>query len=333
LTRIREKRIFISSRSFGMVCEEAVEMLKKVAEVERSTLNRSLTEEELIEILPEYDAIIVGVDPITKKVINSSARLKVVAKHGAGLDNIDLKAATERGVIVTYVPRVNAESVADFTFCLMLALARKLIPAHISTKAGKWESKKFMGTELYKKTLGIIGIGAIGKRVARRAKGFDMRILCVTGHPEKHREEAEKYGIEFVDLETLLKESDIVTIHCALTPETEEMIGERELALMKKTAFLINTARGPIVNEEALYKALKEGWIAGAALDVYTKEPPDSDCPLFELDNVVLTPHIAQYTKEVLFNLDLTQARDIIKALSGEKPEFIANPEVLKRQR
>jgi len=328
---MRGMKVFVSSRSFGAQCEEAIDIIKQVADVERSTFGRPLNEADLVKVLPSYEGIIVGVDEITEKVIGACDRLKVVARHGAGADNIDLDACTRKGVIVTYVPGVNAESVADLTFCLMLALARKLVPAHASTRAGKWESKKFVGTELYKKTLGIIGVGAVGKKVAKRANGFDMKILCYTAHPEKHRKEAEEHNIKFVDLDTLLNESDIVSIHCALTPETEGMIGERELKLMKKSAFLINTSRGPILDEKAVYKALKEEWIAGAGFDVYAQEPPGAENPLLELDNVVVAPHIASYTKESLIRVDLTQARDVVKALKGEKPDLVANPEVLEK--
>jgi D-3-phosphoglycerate dehydrogenase len=323
-------KIFVSSRSFGVQCNEAVDIIKEVAEVERSTFGRPLTESDLVKVLSPYDGIIVGVDEITERAIEASDRLKIVAKHGAGVDNIDLDACTRKGIIVTYVPGANAESVADFTFCLMLALARRIISAHISTKAGNWESKKFMGTELHKKTIGIIGMGNIGSRVARRAEGFDMRVLCATAHPEKHSEEGKKYGIEFVDLSALLKESDVVTIHCALTPHTKGLISTKELALMKESALLINTARGPIVDEKAVYHALREKKIAGAAFDVYSVEPPGASCKLFELDNVIVTPHIASYTIDAIRNVDLIQARDIARVLRGELPEFVANPEVLR---
>ncbi len=324
-------KVLVSSRSFGRLCPEAVSLIEQVADVERSSLGRPLAEKDLVEILPSYEGVIVGVDEVTRRAIESSDRLKVVAKHGAGVDNIDLEAATERGVVVTYVPEANAESVADFTFCLMLALARKLVEAHTSAKAGRWESSKFTGTEVYGKTLGIVGMGSIGARVAKRAKGFDMRVLCVTGHPEKHRREAKMYKIEFVNLPTLMKESDIITIHCALTPETEGIIGREELSLMKESALLINTARGPIVDEEALFKALKEKRIAGAALDVYSREPPGADFPLFQLDNVVVAPHIASYTTDAISRVDLIQAEDLVKALRGERPKYVANPQVFKK--
>jgi len=325
--------VFVSSRSFGRLSEEPKKIVEEIAKVETSTSGRALKEDELTKILPNYDAIIVGDDDVTRKAIESSSRLKVIAKHGAGVDNIDLKAATERGVIVTYIPGLNAESVAEFTFSLILALARRLVDAHVSTKSGKWESRTFIGTELYGKKIGIIGIGAIGNNVARIAKGFGMDILCWTFHPEKHREEAKKYDVKFVDLDTLLRESDVVTIHCMLTPDTEGLIGERELALMKPSAVLINTARGQIVDYKAAYQALKDKKIAGAAFDVYYKEPPGADYPLFQLDNVVFAPHIASYTKDAIINVDLVQARDVVKALRGEKPQFVANPDVLKKLR
>jgi len=324
-------KVFISSRSFGVACPEAIEIIKSIAEIERSTFGRKLNEKELMDIVPYYDGIIVGMDEVTEKVIYSSNKLKVIAKHGIGLDNIDLNAATKHGVIVTFVPQENAESVADFTFCLILALARKIINAHLSTIKGEWSPLKFVGKEIYGKTLGIIGLGSIGLRVAKRAKGFDMRILCTTAHPEKHKKEAEIYGIEFVNLETLLKESDIITIHVPLTPETKGMIGSKELSLMKKDALLINTARGPIIDEKALIEALKEKKIAGAALDVFEKEPPDKDNPLFKLENVIVAPHMASYTIEALSRVDLTLAQDLVKALKGEKPKYIANPQVFEK--
>lgn len=324
-------KVFISSRSFGAQCEEAVDIIKQVADVERSTFGRPLNEADLVEVLPHYEGIIIGVDEITEKVVEACDRLRVVAKHGAGVDNIDLDACTKKGVIVTYVPGINADSVADFTFCLMLALARKLISADASARAGKWESKKFMGTELFEKTLGIIGAGAIGQRVARRATGFDMRLLCYTAHPEKHRKEAREYEIKFVDLDTLLKESDFVSIHCALTPETRGLIGERELRMMKNSAFLVNTSRGPVLDEKAVYEALKERWIAGAGFDVYAQEPPGAENPLLQLHNAVVAPHIASYTREALVRVDLTQARDVVKALKGERPDLVANPEVIEK--
>ncbi len=324
-------RVFISSRSFGAQCERAIEIIKQVANVERSTLAGPLTETDLVKILPSYDGIIVGVDEINERVIEACDRLKVVAKHGAGVDNIDLNACTRKGVVVTYIPSANAESVAEFTFCLMLALARKLVSAHASTKAGKWESKNFMGIELYGKTLGIIGMGAVGERVAKRGNGFGMKIICYTRNPEKHSEEAERYAVKFTDLERLLKESDFVSLHCALTPETKGMIGEKELRLMKKNAFLINTSRGPVVQEEAVYQALKDRKIAGAGFDVYTEEPPAAHNPLFELDNVIVTPHIASYTKDALVRVDLIQAKDVVKVLEGKRPDYVANPEVLEK--
>lgn len=324
-------RVFISSRSFGAQCERAIEIIKQVADVERSTFGRSLTEADLMNVLPSYDGIIVGVDEINERVVEACDRLRVVAKHGAGVDNVDLDACTRKGVVVTYVPGANAESVADFTLCLMLALARKLVSAHASTKAGKWESKRFMGIELCGKTLGIVGIGAVGERVAKRANGFSMKVLCYTRHPEKHSEEAERYNVKFTDLESLLKKSDFVSLHCALTPETKGMIGEKELKLMKKSAFLINTSRGPVVQEEAIHRALKEREIAGAGFDVYTQEPPVADNPLFELNNVIVTPHVASYTKDALVRVDLVQAEDVVKVLQGKKPQYIANPEVLEK--
>jgi len=309
-----------------------MDIITEEAEVRRNETGKPFTEDELIGIISDFDgAILGGSDEFTSRVIEAADRLKVIGRHGVGLDNVDLKAATEKGIVVTYTPGLNSNAVAEFTFALMLAVARKVPQACDSMKGGKWEPRSFIGSELSGKTLGVIGAGEIGEKVIRKAKGFDMNVICYTAHPEKHQDLVKKYNVKFVDLETLLRESDIVTIHCALTEKTKGMIGKRELALMKKSAILINTARGPIVDEEALYEALKNRLIAGAGLDVYTKEPPGADFPLLKLDNVVATPHIAAYTWEAMRAMDLTLAQDVMKVLHGERPKFIANPEVLDK--
>lgn len=327
-----EKRfkIYISSRSFGVHTEEAIELLKSVGNVERNLTGKPLPEEELKRIIKDIDALIVGIDNVTSDVLDHAERLKVIANYGVGLDNIDLEAATERGISVVYSPRANSDSVADFTMGLILALLRKIIVAHVSAKIGKFRSRKFIGVELRDKIIGIVGFGQIGSRVAQRAIGFGMKIL--TYDPYVSEEILTKFNAKKVSFEELLKNSDIVTIHVPLTEETKDLIGERELKLMKKNAILVNTARGGIVDENALYKALKEGWIAGAAVDVYEKEPPGKDFPLFELENVILTPHIGFYTIEAVRRMDMMIARDVVSVLQGKKPVNIANPEVLNKE-
>lgn len=322
-------KVYITSRSFGQFSADALNLVKSVAEIERNPYGRTMTEEELLKAVEEVDGLIVGNDKINKKIIEHAKKLKIIARHGVGVDNVDLKAATDNNIVVTYTPYVNAEAVADFTTGLILSLARSIPQAYISMRHGKWEATKFMGVDVYGKTLGIIGLGEIGYRVAKRAKGFDMKILYWSRRRKVSIEK--ELSAKYVDFETLLRESDFITIHLALTDETRGIIGRKEFNLMKKTAYLINTARGPIVNEKALYEALKEGKIAGAAVDVYEKEPPDPELPLLKLDNTIATPHVAAYSRETMLKMDMINAEDIVKFFKGEKPKNVANPEILKK--
>ena len=326
---MKRPKVYITSRSFGLFSEGALELIKSVAEIERSPYDRAMNEEELLKVIGDIDGLIVGSDKINRKIIAHSKNLKVIAKHGVGIDNIDLKAATDNNIVVAYAHHANAESVADFTIGLILSIARHVPQAHFSIKRGMWEGTKFIGTEVYGKTIGIIGLGAIGERVAKRARGFDMRILAYD--PYVSYERTKEIPAKLVNFDMLLKKSDFITLHVALTDETRGMIGEKEFALMKKTAYFINTARGPIVDEAALYKALSEKKIAGAAIDVFSKEPPSADSPLFRLDNVVLSPHIAAYTLETICRMDMMNAEDIVKFFRGENPRYVANAEVLDR--
>jgi D-3-phosphoglycerate dehydrogenase len=322
-------KVYITSRSFGQFSAEALNLIKSVAEIERNPYGRTMTEEELLKAVEEVDGLVVGNDKINKKIIEHAKKLKIIARHGVGVDNVDLKAATDNNIVVTYTPHVNADAVADFTMGLILSSARNIPQAHISIRQGRWEATKFIGVDVYGKTLGIIGLGEIGYRVAKRAKGFDMRILYWNRRRKISIEK--ELSVKYVDLETLLKESDFITIHLALTDETRGMIGKKEFDLMKKTAYLVNTARGPIVDAKALYEALKDGKIAGAAVDVYDKEPPDANLPLFSIDKVIATPHIAAYTVETMLKMDMMNAEDIMRFFKGEKPQNVANAEVLKK--
>jgi len=279
----------------------------------------------LIEVVKDADGLLVtlNVEPVTRRVIEAAPKLKVIARHGVGYDNVDVKAATERGIVVTIAP-VNIETVADMTFALLLCLARKICQADWYVKSKKWTVRDpflFMGVDVWGKTLGIIGSGRIGRAVARRAKAFGMRVIYYDIY---RNEVAEKeLGVEYRPLEELLRESDFVTIHVPLTKETHHMIGEKELKMMKPTAILINTARGPVIDTNALVKALKEGWIAGAALDVFEQEPLPLDHPLLELDNVILTPHIASNTIDCRIRLAVTAAEEILRVLHGENRNIL----------
>jgi D-3-phosphoglycerate dehydrogenase len=242
---------------------------------------------------------------------------------GAGLDTVDIAAATRHNIIVFHTPGANNQAVADHTFGLILNVARKIIYCDRSLRENRWEHTKIMGLEIWQKTLGLIGLGAIGRCVALRAKGFQMKVVAYD--PFWPTAFADEQGIEQVKLEELLKVSDIVSIHVPLIPETKWMIDEKALNLMKSSAILINAARGGIVNETDLYKALKNGVIAGAGLDVFENEPPTNSA-LLDMDNVVLTPHTAAFTFEGMNNMSIGVVEQLIAYYHGDKPVHIVNP-------
>ena len=317
-------KVLVTSTSFGKVVKEPVELLKKKGyQITWNELGRPLKEDEVIERIKGVDAYIAGLDEITAKAIKAADKLKVISKYGAGVDNIDIEPATRRKIVVTNTPGTNTEAVADLTFGLMLTVARKIPQADTSTKKGEW--KKFFGSAVYGKTLGIVGMGEIGKAVARRAKGFNMRILYWSRRRKLDIEE--ETGAKYTDFRFLLQEADFVSLHLALTGETKNIMGENEIKLMKPTAFLINTARGPLINEDALYRCLRDRVIAGAAVDSYSDEPPQGSS-LFSLDNIITTPHIGAYTYEALRNMGMTSVKNVIDALEGRKPRYVVNPEV-----
>ncbi|MEM1558519.1 MAG: phosphoglycerate dehydrogenase, partial [Thermoproteota archaeon] len=317
-------KIYVTSGSFGTLNPDVFNRLNRIAEVVVKRGRHS--DEELRKILAEYDGIVLGTDKITREVLTGDVRVRIIARHGVGVDNIDLQAATEKRIVVTYTPSANAESVAEHTIGLMLALSRRIVEAHMLMKSGGWSRFELIGFDLKDRTLGIIGLGSIGSRVAEIAKTFGMRILAYD--PFVDRSKADRLGVELTSLEAVLKESDFVSIHASLTSETRGLIGERELRLMKPTAFLVNTARGAIVDENALVKALRENWIAGAALDVYSEEPLPREHPLRKMENTILTPHIASYTYEAIRKTDEMVLEALETFFSGGKPKWIANPEV-----
>lgn len=328
MSKSTKPKILITE-AMPLIAEEKKILIKHAnVQVAKSTDEDNLTTEA-----KDADVIMVVYAKITEKIINSATKLRGIVRYGIGVDNIDLKAASKQKIPVANVPDYSIGTVADHAFALLLALNRKLLLADNVIRSGKWgvwtsPSPKLMGVDLEGKTLGLIGIGKIGSAVAARAKGFGMKVIAYD--PYIPKEAAEKLGIELVDLETLLKNADFVSIHSPLTNETRGMIGEKELKLMKKTAYIINTARGPIIQEEALYKALKNGWIAGAGLDVYEKEPPDKNNSLFKLENVVLTPHIAYYTQEAIWRLEMTAVEEAIRILQGQLPKNLVNKEAFK---
>ncbi|MEB3760030.1 MAG: NAD(P)-binding domain-containing protein [Desulfurococcales archaeon] len=294
--------------------------------------------EVLIEKAKQSDALITLLtDKIDCNLLESAQpRLRIVSQYAVGYDNIDIECATRLGVYVTNTPGVLTDATADLTWALIMAITRRIVEADKFVRSGEWyrsgtgwHPMMLLGFEITGKTLGIIGMGRIGRAVAQRAKGFRMRII----YYDKYRlpEEMEKeLGAEYVDLETLLREADVISIHTPLTPETYHMIGEEQLKKMKKTAYLVNTSRGKVIDTEALVKALKEKWIAGAALDVFEEEPISPDHPLTKLDNVVLTPHIGSATWETRTRMADIVAENLIAFAKGEVPPTLVNKDVLK---
>ncbi|KYH36891.1 MAG: 3-phosphoglycerate dehydrogenase [Candidatus Bathyarchaeota archaeon B24] len=282
-----------------------------------------LDQGEFAKLLKDADVVVVrSRRRLDRCTIDRAPRLKVIARAGVGLDNVDVDYAVKRGITLLSTGDASTEAVAELTIGLMIALARRITELDRKMKRGNWCKNSGAGVELRGKTLGIIGLGRIGSRVAELARVFGMRVVAYD--PYVSREKAERLGVELKQrLEDLLRESDFVSIHAVLTEETEGMIGERELRLMKPTAYLVNTARGAIVDEEALVRALEGGWIAGAALDVYEREPPSSR--LAGLENVILTPHVGASTVEAQKRIARVLAEKILVALEnigemGESP-------------
>ncbi|MCG8568656.1 MAG: D-glycerate dehydrogenase [Spirochaetes bacterium] len=312
--------------------QEATDLLQQYCELEMNSEDRVLARDELLEKVQGKDAVLcLLTDTIDNKIFAIAGKqCKIFANYAVGYNNIDINAATKHGIIVTNTPGVLDNSTADMAWALLFAVSRRIIEADNFTRAGKfkgWGPMMYLGREISGKTLGVIGTGRIGSNFARKALGFDMKILYTDLKPNPVFEK--QTNALFVDKSTLLKEADFVSIHIPLLPETRNYISENELKIMKNTAVLINTARGPIVNEKALIKALKDGEIWGAGLDVYHNEP-DLEPGLAELPNVVIAPHIASATIETRTNMGMIAARNIINVITGKVPETCVNPEVIK---
>ena len=283
------------------------------------------TEDEMIDILQGIDGAVLSVDPMTEKVLRACDRLKVASRTGVGYDSIDVCAATALKIAVCTTPGTTSNAVADWTMALVLQCARKLVESLSEVRRGGWARSN--GHDLCAGTLGIVGLGQIGKEVVRRARGFGMRVLAYDVAQDNAF--ASRYQVEYVGLEQLLRESDYVSLHAFLDASTRRLINAERLALMKSTAYLINTARGGLVDEQALAEALKEKRIAGAALDVFDHEPLEADSPLRGLDNAYLFPHAAGATKETQDATGCMAAENAILVLQGKKPHYVVNPEVL----
>ncbi|PKM13048.1 MAG: phosphoglycerate dehydrogenase [Gammaproteobacteria bacterium HGW-Gammaproteobacteria-3] len=290
-----------------------------------------LKEDELCRIIGDYDALLIRSDTkVTEKVLKAGTRLKVVGRAGIGIDNVDLAAATEQGVIVMNTPDANATTTAELAIAHLLSLSRHLPAADRSIRAGKWERAKMVGSEVAYKTLAILGFGTIGRIVAQRAKGLGMEVIAYD--PFVAPEIFERYGVNTVELDELIARADYLTLHCPLIEKTKNIIGRNQLAMMKKTALLINCARGGLVDEAALYEALKNKQIAGAALDVYEHEPPVNS-PLLTLDNIVFTPHLGASTSEAQVAVSVEIARQAVTYLTtGEAVNALNLPRLSAEQ-
>jgi len=322
-------RIFISRK----IPDRGLNKIKEYFDIDLWPKYGPPTKKQIIRRIKNADGMVSLLsDKIDAEVMDAAPYLSIIAQLAVGYDNIDINEATKRGIYVTNTPEVLTETTADFAWALMMAVARRVVEADNYVRKGKWKvgwhPEMFLGYDVHGSTLGIVGLGRIGSAIARRAKGFNMRILY---YDTIRREDIEKeLGIIYTDLDNLLKESDFVTLHVPLTNETRHLINEERLKLMKKNAIIINTSRGPVIDEKALYKALKEKWIAGAGLDVLEKEPPLKDNPLFQLDNVIVTPHMAWYSIDSLTEIQRKAAEEVARVLSGQLPINLVNKDVLK---
>ncbi|MBI2940320.1 MAG: phosphoglycerate dehydrogenase [Chloroflexi bacterium] len=317
-------RVLVTARSFRKIPGPHHDFLAQAGlEVVESTVDRPLSEAELVVLIRGVDAAIIGVDPVTAEVIAAAPRLRVISRHGVGYDNVDVEAATRAGVVVTIAAGANVTAVAELTIGMMVALARHIAPLNTSTRSGGWS--RALGLELAGKTLGIVGFGRIGQAVAQRARAFDMEVIA---HDIARDEStASALGARYVELGELLSLAHFVTLHCSHGSGEPPLLGRAELALMPPNTYLINVARGGLVDEGALYEALYNRRLAGAAIDTFTDEPPRGN-PLLTLDTVIATPHIGGYTAEATLATGLIAAQNVVDALAGRRPAGLLNPEV-----
>jgi D-3-phosphoglycerate dehydrogenase len=314
---LRSCRVLVTPRSFGRHDPQLkAELEATVGEVIYSAFGRSLTSSEVQELLPGCDGYIAGVDTIDQAALEAADRLRVIARYGVGVDRVDLEAAREKGIVVTNTPGANSTSVAELAIGLMLSLARMIPLANQETRAGK--PPRIQGVSLEGKVVGLLGLGAIGKRVARRLQGFDCAVL--TYDPAVDAAAAQEVGAVLCSQEEVVTKSDFLSLHVPVLPETRGMVNASFLAQMKLGAFLINTARGELIDEVALFEALKSGHLKGAALDAFAQEPPSEDNPLFSFPQVIATPHMGAHTDGATNAMGWGALRDCLAVLCGEEP-------------
>jgi glyoxylate reductase len=323
-------RIFVTR----LIPQEGLEILKECCHIEVSDHDGVIPRSLLLEKVKDSDGLLVLLtDMIDKEVmIAAGKKLRVISNYAVGYNNIDVVEATKRGIMVTNTPGVLTETTADLAWALLMSIARRIVEGDKLVRAGKfrgWEPMLLLGTDIYEATLGLIGFGRIGQAVARRATGFNLKVIYYDKEPVSPNIEKE-LKVSCVNLDELLRKSDFISVHVPLTEETFHLIGQEELSMMKKESYLINTARGPIIDEKALVKALKDGVIRGAALDVFENEPAIEQ-ELMALDNVVIVPHIGSASYRTRTKMAIMAAKNLISALKGERPEFLVNPEVLDK--
>jgi glyoxylate reductase len=321
-------KIFITRK----IPKPGLELLRKKHEIEMNPYNRVLTKKEIIKGLKGKEGLLcLLTDPIDKDVIESDQKLKMIASYAVGYDNIDVKTATKLGIPVSNTPGVLTNATSDMAWALLFSVSRRIVEADKFTREGNfsgWDPMLMHGKDITGKTLGVVGTGRIGTSFALKSKGFDMKVLYVDETRNKKLEKELK--AKKVNLETLLKESDFVSLHVPLIPATHHLIGEKQLKMMKKTAVLINTSRGSVVDEKALAKALQEKWIFGAGLDVYENEPEITK-ELLTLDNVILQPHSASATTESRSGMSIMAAENMIAGLEGKIPPNCVNPKIFNK--
>jgi len=319
-------RVVITDCDHGSIEEEKAEFRRAGAEL---ILAQVQAEEEVIEFSKDADGLLNQYAFLTRKVLENLPKCKVISRYGVGVDSVDLKAATDLGIIVANVPDYCMDEVATQTIAMILSLARKTAFFDRKVKSGPWDFR--LGIPIHRikgKTLGLLGCGKIGLEVAKRISAFGVRVITFDPYLEKVPD-----GIERKDLDTVLRESDFISIHCPLNDSTRHLIEEKEFRKMEKKPLLINTSRGPIVDEKSLIQALEEGLLSGAGLDVLEKEPPDSQNPILKMENVVLSPHVGFYSMESISELKRRTAKNVSDALSGKWPDSVVNREVKGKTR
>lgn len=305
------KKVLITPRSFGQNSSVPYEMLnEKEYEVIKNPYGRIMTKDEMMEMVSDIDGIILGVDPFSKEVMKQAENLKVISRYGVGLDNVDMEYAAQLNIPVYRTLGANSNAVADYAFALILAVSRKVTLIDRQCRSGNW--KKIKTSEVWEKTIGIVGLGSIGRGVAKRANGFNMKILAYD--VVKDEEYAKSHNIKYVDLSTIIQECDFISLHLPLIKETKGLFGKKEFKKMKDSAIIINTARGGVIDEDALYEALENNEIGGAGIDVFEHEPPQKK-GFLDLDNIVLGSHCAASSFEAIDNMSIMAAENLIKEL------------------